>query len=224
MSKVIAINGSPQMGAGNTAQLLGPFIEGLTEGGAEVELFYASRLNVRSCACKDLYCWSKEPGVCCIKDDMDTLYPKLETADILVLATPVYIPLPGDMQNIINRLCALIQPQLETRDGRTRAKFRPEVRISKFVLVSTGGWLEIENFNTVVQIVRELAATSSVEFAGALLRPHAQLMKQEGELTTDGKSVLAAAKKAGLELTKNGAMGAETLKLVSRPLVSLEEQ
>ncbi len=37
--KVNAINGSPKMGKGTTALLLNPFLEGMREAGAEVELF-----------------------------------------------------------------------------------------------------------------------------------------------------------------------------------------
>jgi multimeric flavodoxin WrbA len=54
---------------GNTAMLLQPSIGGLKEAGAEVELFYAGKLNVGSCDCKDMYCWTKEPGICCLSDD-----------------------------------------------------------------------------------------------------------------------------------------------------------
>ena len=81
---------------------------------------------------------------------------------------PVYIPLPGAMQNVINRLCPLIEPRLEFRQGRTRARFRDDVNIRKIVLVSTGGWWEKENFDTVVRIVEELAEAASVEFGGSI--------------------------------------------------------
>ncbi|MFH2055190.1 MAG: flavodoxin family protein [bacterium] len=223
MTKILAINGSPHLDKGNTGTLLAPFVEGLRETGAEVELYYASRLRVKSCSCQDMYCWFKEPGICCIRDEMDSLYPKLKEAETLVFATPVHIPLPGDMQNLINRLCPLMLPKLEMREGRTRARLRENVNLRKFVLVATGGWWEIENFGTVVRIVEELAATSSVEFAGALLRPHSHLMKQKGEFTADGLSVLAAAKAAGRELIETGAFREETLSAISRPLISLEE-
>lgn len=84
-------------------------------------------------------CWYKTVGQCIFKDDMQILYHKLRDADILVLATPVYIPLPGEMQNLINRLCPIIEPAFEFREGRTRARFSQEVRISKIVLVSMCG-------------------------------------------------------------------------------------
>jgi len=223
MIKVVAINGSPRMDKGNTAMILAPFIQGMTDAGSDVELLYTRRLKVKPCTCSEMFCWYSEPGECCIKDDMQLVYPKLREADILVLATPVYIPLPGDMQIIINRLCPLIEPFLETRKGRTRARFHDNVKIRKIMLVSTGGWWEKENFGTVVRIVEELAEDASVEFAGAVLRPHAFLMKKEEELTKDGKAVVSAVRRAGYELIKEGGMNRETLETVSHPLISEEE-
>jgi len=221
--KVIAINGSPRMEKGYTAMILTPFIQGIVDAGSEVEIFYTRRLKVKPCTCGEMYCWYKKAGECCIKDGMQLLYPQLREADILILATPVYIPLPGEMQNFINRLCPLINPILENREGRTRARFHKQVKIRKIVLVSIGGWWEKANFETVVRITEEFAKVVSVEFAGAVLRPHAFLMKEKGKLTKDGEAVLNTVKRAGYELIKEGKMNKETLEAISRPLVSEEE-
>ncbi len=88
MRKVIAINGSPRMEKGNTALLLDAFIRGVKDAGSEVDVQYASRLKVDPCACGRMYCWNVKKGECCFQDDMQTLYPKLKTAEILVLAHP----------------------------------------------------------------------------------------------------------------------------------------
>ena len=127
------------------------------------------------------------------------------------------------MQNFINRLCPLIDPTLENREGRTRARFRKQVKIRKILLLSTGGWWEKANFETVVRITEELAKGANVEFAGAVLRPHAFLMKEKGKLTKDGEAVLNAVKRAGYELIKKGVMNKETLYEISHPLISEEE-
>ena len=84
--KVIAINGSPRMEKGYTALILTPFIEGMTDAGAEVKLFYPRRLKIKPCTCGQMYCWYGKSGECCIKDDMQLLYPQLREADILALA------------------------------------------------------------------------------------------------------------------------------------------
>ena len=223
MSKVVAINGSPRMEKGYTHIVLTPFLQGMKDAGADVELLYASHLDVEPCT-GEFQCWyGKNAGECYIDDDMQELYPKLKEAETLVLATPVYIPLPGEMQNVINRLVALIEPMLETREGRTRARFHQDVKIQRFVLVSTSSWWEMGNFDTVMRIVEELAEGTSVEFSGAVLRPHAFLMKKDGELTEDGRAVQQVARRAGYELVKEGKADPGTLEQVSRPLIAQEE-
>jgi multimeric flavodoxin WrbA len=216
LTKVVAINGSPKMQKGNTAKILTPFLEGMEEAGASVELFYARRLNVKPCA-GEFYCWNKKPGQCYIDDSMQSLYPKLRDADALVLATPVYVPLPGEMQNLINRLVPLLDPVLGRRNGRTRVRFRGDVKISKIVLVSSSGWWEMGNFGTVLRIIKELAEDADVEFAGALLRPHASFMTEYKE---KAEKIFAAAKQAGYQLVKEGRMSKDLLKAVSQPLIS----
>ncbi|MGB9717407.1 MAG: flavodoxin family protein [Thermoproteota archaeon] len=96
----------------DTTMIMEPFLNGMREAGATVELFYVKCLNIRPCI-GDFSCRYDKPGDCIISDDMRLLYPKLREADILVLATPVYAPLPGEMQNFINRLSPLLEPVLE---------------------------------------------------------------------------------------------------------------
>ncbi len=223
MKKAIAINGSPRKQNGHTAMLLDPLIQGMNAAGCDVDLFYAKDLKVQSCNCPNMYCWYNEPGKCCLNDDMDLLYPRLLEAEILILATPVYIPLPGEMQNIINRLCPLLKPLLESRNGRTRARFHENVKITKILLVSTGGWWEEGNFGTVTRIVKDFTETASVEFSGALIRPHAFMMKKEDEFTEDGKLVIDATKRAGEELVRDGKISQSAFKTIKRPLIPEEE-
>jgi hypothetical protein len=97
LTKVVAICGSVRMEKSNTVKILKPFLEGMEEAGASVELFYTKRLDVKPCEA-ELSCWTKPRGPCYIDDSMQSLYPKLRDADFLVLATPVYIPLPGDAE------------------------------------------------------------------------------------------------------------------------------
>ena len=66
--KVIAINSSPNMGKGNTALVLDPFLEGMRKAGAEVELFYTKKLKINPCQ-GEINCWVKTPGKCLQQDD-----------------------------------------------------------------------------------------------------------------------------------------------------------
>ncbi|MGY5875269.1 MAG: flavodoxin family protein, partial [Candidatus Thorarchaeota archaeon] len=136
MNKVLAINGSARMDKGNTAMVLGSFLEGMNEAGASTDVIYAKKLKIHPCN-GDFQCWYEKVGECMHSDDMQSLFPKMREADILILATPVYLHLPGEFQNLLNRLMPICEPILEFRDGRTRIKFHDDVKISQIVLVGT---------------------------------------------------------------------------------------
>lgn len=207
------------MEKGTTAMVLEPFLQGAREAGAEVDLEYTKRLRITPCA-GEMECWFTHPGECRYKDGMSELYPRLRQADMLVLATPVYIPLPAKFQIFINRLCPLIEPILTDRGGRTRARFHEDVAIGKIVLVSTGGWWEPENMDTVQQIAREFAENASVEFAGAILRPHAFILKENEE---GARQVFQALGRAGRDLILKGRMSEKDLETIRQPLIDREE-
>lgn len=224
MTRAIVINGSPTLDKGDTARVVQPFVDGMAEAGAHVDLLYATRLKPEPCSCGRMICWGRTPGECCIKDSMEPVYPLLRQADILVLATPVYIPLPGAMQELINRLCPLLDPlQCTFSGGRTRARFRTDVAIRHIVLICVSGWWELGNCDSVLRIAEDLAANAGLPLAGALLRPHAWALRQRGTLTPDGEAVLAAVRSAGRQTVASGAIDPATLDAVSRPLISLED-
>jgi multimeric flavodoxin WrbA len=219
MTRVLAINGSARMEKGYTATVLGHFLEGAREGGATVELVYAKKLKIRPCI-GDFQCWYEKVGECIQNDDMQMLYEKLKHTEILVIASPIYFPLPGELQNLLNRLMPLIEPILEFRDGRTRAKFHDDVKIYKVVLVGTSGWWEVQNLDLVVEFVKHMAADASIEYGGAVLRPHASLMKENKE---KAEEVNTALKQAGYQLIKEGKMAPELLKIIQQPLISEQD-
>jgi len=66
--KVLAINASPHRDNGNTALILSPFLDGMKEEGAKVEVLYTKTMDIKPClGC--LKCWTKTPGACIQKDD-----------------------------------------------------------------------------------------------------------------------------------------------------------
>jgi multimeric flavodoxin WrbA len=222
MTKVLALNGSPRMEKGNTALILNPFLEGMEEAGAEVELFYTRKLNINPCR-GDFICWLKTPGQCWQKDDMQMLYPKLKEADIYVFATPVYVDgATGPMKNLIDRILPLAQPFFELRDGHCRHLPRGGHKSGKVVLVSNCGFWEMDNFDPLLVHIKAVCKNADREFAGALLRPHGEALRPMMEMGASPDDVFAAAKDAGRQLIRDGKMSPKTLKIVSRELMPLE--
>ena len=217
--KVLAINSSPGMDKGNTAMILNPFLEGMKEAGAEVELFYTSKLNILPCT-GEFNCWLKTPGKCLHNDDMNLLYPRIDAADVIVFATPVYVDgVTGPMKNLMDRIIPLAHPFFELRDEHCRHPQRGDARARKFVLVSNCGFWEKDNFDPLLVHMKAVCKNLSVEFAGALLRPHGGAMSGMLEMGAPIGDIFEAAKEAGLQLVKEEKMSQETLDIVSRELL-----
>lgn len=221
--KILAINCSPRMDKGITALVLGPFLEGMGEAGAEVEFFYTQKLGINPCQ-GNLRCWLKTPGECFQKDDMQMLYPALREADVWVFATPVYVDgVAGPMKNLLDRTIPLMQPFFELRDGHCRHPLREGVKHGKVVLVSSCGFWEMDNFDPLLVHMKAVCKNAAREFAGALLRPHGPALRRMVRKGIPVDDVFEAAKEAGRQLVDDGGMSPATLEIVSRELVSREE-
>ena len=86
--KVLVLNGSPHED-GNTIAMIGAFAKGAESNGHEVTVFDVAKKKIAGCmACE--YCHTTGGGECVQKDDMQELYPLLDAADVLVLASPIY--------------------------------------------------------------------------------------------------------------------------------------
>jgi multimeric flavodoxin WrbA len=221
--KVLAINGSPCKGQGNTAFILTPFLEGLREAGAEVELFYTKDLNINPCQ-GELNCWFKTPGTCSQQDDMQWLGSKLREADIRVFATPVFFwGVTGPLKNLIDRMLPMAEPFISLRNGHCSKPLRQGTKPAKVVLVSTCAFWEMDNFDPMLAHFQTLCRNSGFEFSGALLRPQGRTLRNMLAKGAPVGDVLDAAREAGRQLATTGQMSPDTLKIVSRPLLPLEQ-
>jgi multimeric flavodoxin WrbA len=209
--KVLAINGSPHMDEGNTAMILSPFLKGMKEAGAIVELFYTRKLKIGPCN-GDMSCWFKNPGKCGQDDDMQMLLPKFKEADVIVWASPVYYAgITGSLKNLMDRQLPLIM------QGDTGSKRQ------KIVLVSTCGAWELSMFDPLLAQMNALYSVpeANSEFIGALLRPMAEGMKEMIKAGETGSvdEIIQAAKEAGSQLVKEGRISEDIQKKVSKALM-----
>lgn len=108
--KIVILNGSPRPD-GNTMAMVNAFVEGLKEHNHEVSVVSVCQKNIAGCiACE--YCHQKGQGKCIQEDDMQEVYPLLEEAEMIVLASPIYYhSFTGQLQCAINRIYALDKPK-----------------------------------------------------------------------------------------------------------------
>lgn len=216
---VLVINSSPNKDKGNTAVILDPFLEGVKEEGAKVEIYYTNDLNIQPCK-GEVSCWMKTPGKCILNDDMGWLAPKAIKADILVLATPVYCDgINTHMQMFLERLLPRAMPSIELREDHTRHPHR-EITQGKLALVSSCGLWERDNFDSMLSHIKAYSRNADLEFAGALLRPHALFLKRMLEQGAPVKDVIETARESGRHLVKYGKIPDSMQDTVSRPIVS----
>jgi multimeric flavodoxin WrbA len=101
---VVILKGSPRTN-GNSSALADQAAAGAISAGAKVESFILHDLDIRPCDGCD-FC--RETGMCVVKDDMQTLYPKLTAAGAVVLASPIYwFTYSAQLKTCIDRWYAL---------------------------------------------------------------------------------------------------------------------
>jgi multimeric flavodoxin WrbA len=102
--KVLGIMGSPRI-KGNTDLLLEEALKGAQSKGAETEKIVVDKLKIAPCK-EYLGCF--KDGNCVIRDDMDTVYPKLLEADVVIIASPMFFyGLTSQAKALVDRCQAL---------------------------------------------------------------------------------------------------------------------
>ena len=97
---VLVLSGSPRKG-GNSDTLCDQFIAGVMESGHTAEKIHVHEQRIGFCKA----CYTcRENGICMQKDDMEKILDKMVSADVIVLATPVYYySMNGQMKTLIDR-------------------------------------------------------------------------------------------------------------------------
>jgi len=218
--KVIALNGSARGKKGVTWKLLDSLLKGLSEGGATVRDIQLKEMNISYCrAC--LTCMHKTPGQCAQRDDMDQLYPYLRESDLLVMGTPVYTDnMSAQMKTVMDRCICGMDPFLRLDSAnRVRHPFRWPMP-SKFLLVSTSGFPEMETFLPLVMTFRDQAANFGSEPIGEICIPGSIALQMAPQLL---EPCLDKIQRAGKILALHGRIESTLLEEISRPIVTVEQ-
>ena len=117
---IVAVNGSPHAGIGNTALMIEMLRPTLGQEGFVLEIIILSGQNIPYCTgCA--FCMEK--GACWIDDDHRHIVNKLLAADGVILACPVYFfHVPGQMKTFFDRSLAY--------GHKPRANWKPGLAIS----------------------------------------------------------------------------------------------
>jgi multimeric flavodoxin WrbA len=104
MSKTVLVLSSSPRAGGNSDTLCNQFVQGATEAKHLVEKVVISKQKINYC--KGCY-GCKGNGECVQKDDMSQILDKMMTADVIVMATPVYFyTMCAQLKTVIDRTVA----------------------------------------------------------------------------------------------------------------------
>ncbi len=147
--KVLGLFGSPRRG-GNTEILLEEALKGAEKEGAKIERLYLSDFTLTPC--KECHGCDRT-GNCVILDDMQKIYPILQEADVVILASPIFFygvtawskALIDRSQAFWARKYLLKDPSLG-KEGKRRKGFFISVGATKGPRVFDGAVLTVKYF------------------------------------------------------------------------------
>jgi putative NADPH-quinone reductase len=224
MKTVLAVNGSPRGKRGNTDKILQPFLDGMRDAGAKVEMLYLKDLAIAEC--RGCYtCQMITPGECVIKDDMDWIVDEMLKADVMVFATPLYVfTVTALMKAFMDRMIVLGDLKLIYVDGLSA---HPPLHADKkweWVLISNAGFPERAQFTALEETFRKFAwaigGGTHAKLAGSILKGMGEILTVK-QLLPEFQWFFDACRKAGSEVVKKGSIAPETQAVLDRPFLDL---
>ncbi|MEJ2663356.1 MAG: NAD(P)H-dependent oxidoreductase [Spirochaetia bacterium] len=212
---VLIFLGSPRGTRSSSFHVASHFRKGLTSAGCRTE-----EVLVRDCTinpCRGCFgCWLETPGRCVYRDDMDKILPKIDNADLVVYAFPLYYySMPGIVKNLMDRQLPLVRPELVERNGRTGHPPRNPDRRNKVFLISTAGFPERSHFDSLVSTFKQNFCSEHAEFTGSILIGGAEPMHRE-DMQAAYADLYTLVEKAGYEVGKDGIMSKQTEREIIR--------
>jgi len=156
--KVLGINASPRAG-GNTDMLLEQVFAGARENGAETEKIILGKLKFSPCLeCADM----KDDGSCIVRDEMQSVYEKIKSADALVFASPIFFgSLSAQAKMMIDRFQCVWRAKYITKQKAGYKKING-------VFISVEGSDRDDFFENAKAIVKNFFAVIDVRYKGEL--------------------------------------------------------
>jgi multimeric flavodoxin WrbA len=221
--KILALNGSPRGEKGNTEVILKLFLKGCREAGADVETVYLKDKDINHCSgC--FTCWTKTPGKCIYKDDMEELLGKVSEADVMVYATPLYYyTVTGIMKDFMDRMLPLNNKEIiKVGEGYSHPRrFKRETPV-KTVLISNCGFPGSYNFSGLLETFKVMTKGN---LAGAILCAQGgplQAVNTDEELKKLYMPFFSALESAGKEIVKEGHIKADTQAVLDKDRIDPE--
>ncbi|MBQ8170822.1 MAG: flavodoxin family protein [Oscillospiraceae bacterium] len=218
--RVLVLNGSPKSERSNTLNITKAFLKGFPED-TEVEYVNIYKLNIKPCVgC--FSCWSKTPGKCVIKDDMQELYGKIEAADIVIESFPLYFfGMPSQLKCMTDRCLPFMLPYMGNLVEDKNASFHElrdeSMHEKRLVVITTCGYVDANPMYPA--LLKQLDLICGDGHYTSILCPEGELFIAE-KAKRQREGYLAEITKAGAEFAQNRCLCDETRKRIAKPILS----
>jgi multimeric flavodoxin WrbA len=152
---------------------------------------------------------------------MDQLYPVLKESNLLVMGTPVYTDnMSAQLKTVMDRCICGMDPFLRL-DAATRVRHPYRWAMpTKFFLVSTSGFPEMESFSPLIMTFRAQAANFGSEPTGEICVSGSIALQMAPQLL---EPCLERVQQAGKMLALHEKIEPPLLEELSRPLMTQEQ-
>jgi len=220
--KITIFNGSPRAERGNTHLVVAEFLKGVREAGAEVENVFLAGKEINPCkACYS--CWLETPGDCTTQDDMNELFQKVISSDVLGFATPLYVDnVSGMMKNFMDRLIPLADPHFETDENGESRHRRQFDKPNKIIAISNCGFPEQSHFEVLRVLFRRIARNLSCELSAEIYRGGGSILQsRDPSFQPFLESYKQLLRTAGKEVVTNSKLSEDTVAQLEKPIVPI---
>lgn len=165
MNKKIIVVSSTLRKGGNSDRLADEFAKGATDAGNSVERINIRDIDLKFCiGC--LSCVNTRK--CVLHDGMNELYDRIQNADILVFATPIYYyEMAGQLKTFLDRLNPLF-----TRENKFKSVYllasaaEDEETAMDRAVIGLQGWIECFEGVELAGVVKAIGVTDVGEIEG----------------------------------------------------------
>ena len=223
--KILALNASYRGAGGQNAFWLKRLFEGASEAGAKCEVVHLAGLEIKRCrACQR--CQQPDHYLHCIyagQDDVEQVFHKMSTADLIIFATPVYV---FGMSALLKKLLERLFSTSDTSDlrlslsGRLFHHIDGQICSKPFVLLACCDNLETDIVHNVVDYFKVYSRFMDAPQVGLLLRNGGKLAETTAEWSSPAIEAISAAYiQAGRELAQKGFISRRTQRKANQEII-----
>ena len=217
--QALVINGSPKGASSNTMWLTNAFTGGFPED-VTVKTITLREKNIHPCmGC--FSCWTKTPGQCAIKDDMQEIYQDILESDIILESFPLYFAGVPSRLRMMTERCLLFTKRYEGSPEDTFHSIlemdEHSLKNKKMVLISSCGYVSMDTmFEALLKEYDLICGNGNYT---RILCAQGELL-QAGSRTRQVVNYLEEVRQAGREFIEQGAISEERQKILDRQMVT----